>query len=90
MQLKSNEVIILDSIEAIVNCVNNGIGYALLPKADVLRYGADQVLVLPCEPQPLFRNISLVTREDALTEIWRPKLKSLLEVSLAGLENAEI
>ncbi len=90
MQLKSKEVIILDSIEAIVNCVKNGIGYALLPKTDVLRYGADQVLVLPCEPQLLFRNISLVTREDALSEIWRPKLKALLEASLTGLENADI
>ncbi|MFA3920527.1 LysR family transcriptional regulator [Ruegeria sp. 2012CJ15-1] len=90
MQLKSKGVITLDSIEAIVNCVKNGIGYALLPKTDVLRYGADQVLVLPCKPQPLFRNISLVTREDALTEIWRPKLKTLLEASITGLENAEI
>lgn len=90
MQLKSKEVIILDSIEAIVNCIKNGIGYALLPKADVLRYGSDQVLVLPCEPQQLFRNISLVTREDALTEIWRPKLKTLLEASITELKNTEI
>ena len=90
MQLKSKEVIILDSIEAIVNCVKHGIGYALLPKTDVLRYGADQVRVLPCEPQPLFRNISLVTREDALTEIWRPKLKAILEASISGLEDAEV
>ncbi|MDP5220785.1 LysR family transcriptional regulator [Ruegeria sp. 2205SS24-7] len=89
MQLKSKEVIILDSIEAIVNCIKSGIGYALLPKADVLRYGADQVLVLPCKPQPLFRNISLVTREDALTEIWRPKLKTLLKASISDLENAK-
>ncbi|MCG7521775.1 LysR family transcriptional regulator [Ruegeria sp. Ofav3-42] len=86
MQLKSDDVIILDSIETIVNCVKHGIGYALLPKADVIRYGADQVLVLPCEPRPLFRNISLVTREDALADVWRPKLKSLLEADLAGVE----
>ncbi|WP_170760889.1 LysR family transcriptional regulator [Ruegeria lacuscaerulensis] len=90
MQLKSSDVIILDSIEAIVNCVKNGIGYALLPKADVIRYGADQVLVLPCEPQPLFRNISLVTREDALTETWRPKLKSLLKTDLTDMDEMEI
>ncbi len=82
MRLMSSEVITLDSIEAIVHCIRNGIGYALLPRPDVERYGADQVRILPCRPQPLFRNLSLVTRDDALAATWRPKLQMLLEASL--------
>ncbi len=45
---------------------------------------------LSLDPISLFLTISLVTREDALTEIWRPKLKTLLEASITGLENPEI
>lgn len=86
MHLTSKNVIVLDSIEAIVQCVRNGIGFALLPRPDVARYGGDQVQILPCRPQPLFRNLSLVTRDDALAAMWRPELKLLLEASLPEAE----
>ena len=89
MKLKSKDVIVLDSIEAIVQCVRNGIGYALLPMPDVERYGRGEVRMLPCEPQPLFRNLSLVTRDDALADTWRPKLQQLLKDSLPEQEQVK-
>lgn len=78
MQLEPKGILTLDSIEAIVRCVENGIGYSLLPRPDVVRYGGDRVRIYPCAPAPLYRDISLATREDALAEIWRPPLLSLL------------
>ena len=78
MDLAPRDVLTLDSIEAIVRCVRNGIGYALLPRPDVARYGGDQVRIFPCAPEPLYRDIALATREDVLAETWRPPLLELL------------
>lgn len=82
MNLAPRQVLNLDSIEAIVRCIQVGIGYSLLPRPDVARYGGDLVRIVPCAPTPLFRDVSLATREDVLARIWRAQLLDLLRASL--------
>lgn len=83
MQLDPPHVLSLDSVEAIVRCVEHGLGYALLPRPDVARYGGDDVLVFSCTPDLLFRDVSLATRDDVLTRIWRPEVFGLLQEGVA-------
>lgn len=84
MNLETGEPIVLDSIEAIVNCVRKGLGYSLVPRPDVLHYGADAVRHFSCTPAPVYRRLSLVTRTGALTDLWRPHLRGLLADSFAA------
>ena len=78
MDLETGDPIVLDSIESIVNCVRNGLGYSLLPRPDAERYGGAAVRYFSCTPAPVHRRLSLVTRSDALTDHWRPHLRDLL------------
>ncbi|KMW57625.1 Transcriptional regulator, LysR family [Candidatus Rhodobacter oscarellae] len=82
MGLSPSQVINLDSIEAIVRCVQNGLGYSLLPKPDALRYGDDGVQVFPCAPERLYRDVALVSRADQITATWQPRLLALLGESM--------
>ncbi|MEM9783416.1 MAG: LysR family transcriptional regulator [Pseudomonadota bacterium] len=76
------QTIYLDNIEAITNCVGNGLGYSILPKGEVERYGAARVEAFSCAPQPFFRTISLVTRTDPLSSIWRDPMLAVARSSL--------
>jgi DNA-binding transcriptional LysR family regulator len=52
---------ILDSVEAIMECVNAGIGVTILPKPDVERYAKGAVEMAVAGAEPLRREISIVT-----------------------------
>ncbi|KIC12037.1 hypothetical protein RA19_05350 [Leisingera sp. ANG-M1] len=82
LEVAPGQSIYLDNIEAIINCVSEGLGYSLLPKHEVRRYGEGRVQAASCLPQPFFRTISLVTRSDPLSGIWRAPLLSLVRASV--------
>ncbi len=72
----STRTIVLDNLEAIMECVSSGLGFTLLPKPDVDRYKTDDVVTLPT-PRPLRRTLvlaihrdgALASREDILADL---------------------
>ncbi len=57
---------ILDSVEAIMECVNMGIGFTALPQPDVERYKRKTVGIIPAKGRKLEREIALVTAHEGL------------------------
>ncbi len=55
------ETIILDSVEAIMECVNQGIGFTLLAQADAERYGNSETRFVRLENRMPVRHLVLVT-----------------------------
>lgn len=68
----------LDSVEAIMECVNAGIGFAALPRPDVERYGREGVTIAALDHQPLDREIALVTATGSFSERQIDLLTDLL------------
>ncbi len=70
--------VVLDNLEAIMECVTTGLGFTLLPEPDVDRYRSDEVQKLP-SPRKLRRTLVLVTlqgnalskREGALADLFK-------------------
>ncbi len=77
---KPVKVLVLDSIEAALECVRLGLGYTILPLPDIHRYRDEQVFIHPPGPSRITRNLSLATRRDVQTDRWRSRL---LELSLS-------
>lgn len=59
----TNHTIVLDSVEAIMECVNQGLGFTLLAKPDVQRYASKGVTLVETEGSEFVRDVVLVTRE---------------------------
>ena len=78
--MESHDRIVLDSIEAIVECVNSGVGYTLLPEPDLMRYANDSVIVVESAKR-LVREISLVTRKDSVSAKHRKAILDLFTVN---------
>jgi DNA-binding transcriptional LysR family regulator len=56
--------IVLDNLEAIMECVTSGLGFTLLPKPDVERYSTSDTVTLPT-PSSLQRTLVLAIRRDS-------------------------
>lgn len=57
------ETIVLDNLEAIMECVAGGLGFTLLPEPDVDRYLTGPIQKIPV-PSPLRRTLVLATLKD--------------------------
>ncbi len=57
----SKQPIVLDSVEAIMECVNKGIGYTLLAEPDIRRYANSSVNISLPDGDPLTRKLVLAT-----------------------------
>jgi DNA-binding transcriptional LysR family regulator len=57
--------IVLDGIEAVMECVRLGVGFTALPEPDVRRYAAAGVVVRPLGEPPITRDLTLVTFRDS-------------------------
>ncbi|MEL6197869.1 MAG: LysR family transcriptional regulator, partial [Pseudomonadota bacterium] len=79
---RPRKTVVLDNIEAITTCVGDGLGYSILPKQEVDRYGQGRIRSVSWSPRPFFRTISLVTRADPLSDIWRDPLRALAQASV--------
>ena len=73
------EPILLDSVEAIMECVNAGLGFTLLSEPDIRRYASEGVEIFDPGEENLTRRLVLATaQKDAgspdmarLTELFR-------------------
>lgn len=60
---RSGMTIVLDNLEAIMECVSKGLGFTLLPIADVRRYRSDEVQVIDT-PTTRQRTLALIAVRD--------------------------
>lgn len=75
----TTDTIVLDNLEAIMECVVHKLGFTLLPQPDVTRYRSTDIVVLPA-PNPLHRRLVLASlrngplapREAALADLLVP------------------
>ena len=61
-------MIVLDSVEAIMECVKQGIGFTILSEPDVRRYADRSIVVEPVDPEISSRITSLVVRSSMEAE----------------------
>ena len=57
----TGQPIVLDSVEAIMECVNEGIGFTLLAEPDIRRYADEGVRIEASSGKPLTRQLVLAT-----------------------------
>ncbi|NRB31458.1 MAG: LysR family transcriptional regulator [Rhizobiaceae bacterium] len=70
--------LVLDNVEAIMECVKEGVGFTLLPEPDVMRLADNKVAIMYPEDSGLMRQLALVTLPDGPTASSTEALKSLL------------
>ncbi|MEE9314138.1 MAG: LysR family transcriptional regulator [Rhizobiaceae bacterium] len=71
--------IVLDSVEAIMECVKQNIGFTLLPKPDIERYADERVAVFKPTAKSLYRELVLVTARHGHMSSKNEQLKELFE-----------
>jgi len=71
--------IVMDNLEAIMECVGSGLGFTLLPVPDVERYRIPDVRMLAVN-QSLQRRLVLVTLQDSVLDHKSDKLAALLTI----------
>lgn len=71
------QTLVLDGIEAALECVKHGIGYTILPLPDVERHMDAKLFVHPTGSSELKRKLALATRADTQTDLWRARLLAL-------------
>ncbi len=74
----SADTVVLDNLEAIMECVVAGLGFTLLPQPDVDRYRTNVIQKVPC-PKPLFRTLVLATARDGALATRAATLAALLQ-----------
>lgn len=80
---QEDSAIFLDSVEAIMECVKQAIGFTLLPQPDIERYTDDRARFLPEEPKTPVRALVLATLANAPQRTTRMLLR-LFNTDLAG------
>lgn len=77
LPIRPTQTLVLDGIESIMECVRRGIGYTILPLQDLMRHVDSDVFVHPAASSKLKRRLSLVTRQDQQTDLWRAQLLAI-------------
>lgn len=73
------EIIVLDSIEACMECVKEGLGYTALPLPDIERCSDSRVHIHATSAHRMTRELALVVRRENATVIWRKVLCDTLK-----------
>ena len=76
--LQPKDLLVLDGVEPVMECVAAGLGFTALPKPDVQRYGGSSVAVRPMADPPVTRTLGLISRADTLREQAFRDLAALL------------
>lgn len=71
--------IVLDSVEAIMECVGKGIGFTLLPEPDVARFSSERTCLLEPGAVRLTRSLVLATRKDRQDDLTLRRLHALFD-----------
>lgn len=71
--------IVLDSVEAIMECVNEGIGFTLLAEPDIRRYADSSVMIEPTSGKALTRQLVLALAKKEAGQYMAESLVGLFE-----------
>jgi len=83
--LRPASSLILDSVEAVAECVMKGIGFAILPEPDIRRhFGKGQITLRSLSPGPLKRALVLATISDGRMRAYIEPLAKLLTSEAAS------
>ncbi|MDD9910734.1 MAG: LysR family transcriptional regulator [Ahrensia sp.] len=77
--LRPENSIYLDSVEAIMECVNEGLGFTLLPKPDIERYQSNTTAIVDLADVTSFRKLVLVVRDSATSSGFGERLAALFQ-----------
>ncbi|MEO1719012.1 MAG: LysR family transcriptional regulator [Pseudomonadota bacterium] len=81
-ELEPRNVVVLDTVEAVAECVRSGVGCAILPRPDVERFGDPNIVLRDLDvigtTPPLARRLVLVTRQGTALDAGRSELGQLL------------
>jgi DNA-binding transcriptional LysR family regulator len=78
-----NDLVVLDSIEAVIECVSHGLGVTVVPEPDARRYGRGRVRLIDLGKPPLTRALALVTRSKPSAKPLHDSLLALIQATLA-------
>lgn len=70
--------LVLDSLEACLECTKAGLGYTILPRPDILRYQDNQIVMLATLQPDLSRDLVLISRRSGDDARWKEALLSIL------------
>lgn len=73
------EAVTLDSVEAVMGCVNAGVGFAILPEPDIRRYAAPNVAIHPLPAPGLSRELGFAARAGSALDGRLDLLCALIE-----------
>lgn len=76
--LQPRETIVLDTVEAVAECVRCGVGFGILPRPDVSRYVGDAVALRSLSDEKVFRKLVLVTRAGTAADAGAEMLAATL------------
>lgn len=57
--LRPSDVIVLDSVEAVAECVRAGVGFSILPEPDIRRHAGERIVLRPLDAEPVTRELTL-------------------------------
>lgn len=77
-----DQIIMLDSVEAAMECVKAGLGYTLLPRPDVRRCADESVMIVPWEGPMPQRELVLAYRRANANAEWVEALTQIMRVTL--------
>ena len=59
MAATPSDVIVLDRVDAVAECVRAGVGFSILPEPDIRRFATDTIILRPMTPEPVTRDLVL-------------------------------
>lgn len=59
MDTAPSDVIVLDRVDAVAECVRAGVGFSILPEPDIRRFATDTIILRPMTPEPVARDLVL-------------------------------
>ncbi len=77
-----SDLIVLDTIEAVIECVCHGLGVTIVPEPDARRYGRNRVALMELGKPPLTRALALITRSKPSAKPLRDTLLTLIQASV--------
>ena len=74
-----SDVIVLDRVDAVAECVRAGVGFSILPKPDIERFAKGEIVLRSMTPQPVTRDLVLAWVAGNRLDAHAPVLATALE-----------
>jgi DNA-binding transcriptional LysR family regulator len=82
-------MIVLDSVEAVAECVTAGVGFSILPEPDIRRHFSDQMSLRSLSPRAMTRKLVLATIKEGRMRLYVERLAALLGSPGRGLATSK-